>query len=163
MYNEKIIISIAGNNAVIFPVILVYSSDWNDTGGALYNAETQMELQGTVEKILPVTWRHGSGTCNGVHVLLKSSDNNLHHVVVGPLWYFRNTITFTEGSIIDIYGSRVSFKNKKYVLAKWIRSGDSEIYLRNYDGSPFWSNDGGNSKMHPPGKGGEGGRPGTRR
>lgn len=141
------------------PLLTTYSAEWMDSGGSQYNTGTQMEIQGTVEKILPVTWKHGSGTCNGIHLLLRNRDNKIFQVVVGPVWYFRNTISFTEGHAVTIFGSQIQVMNKKYILAKWISSGDSEIYLRNYDGSPFWSNDGGNSKMRHPGGGGKKGGP----
>jgi hypothetical protein len=143
-----------------FPAVYVFSEEWRDTGSPTYNTDTQLEIKGTVARVLSVKWRHGSGESNGLHLLLKGSDKSFYHIVVGPLWYFRNTITFSEGNSIDIFGSKIIHNNQKYILAKWIRNGDSEIFLRNYDGTPFWSNDGGNIKMHGPGKGGKGPGPG---
>ncbi len=126
---------------------------------AIYNSSTVTQLTGTIIKVITADWQHATGKSTGIYLRTKFR-KILTTVYVAPRWFIPPTMEFKKGDVIEVIGSQVMIKKKPMIVAKWIKNGDREILLRNYDGTPFWNDStvpGAPAGGGPDGKGGPSG------
>ena len=128
---------------------------------ALYNSSTVTQLTGIIIKVITADWLHATGKSTGIYLRAKFR-KILTTVYVAPQWFIPPAMEFKKGDVIEVIGSQVMIKKKPVIVAKWIRNGEKEILLRNYDGTPFWNDKAvpGASAPAGGGPGGKGGPPG---
>ncbi|MFI5394336.1 MAG: DNA-binding protein [Candidatus Binatia bacterium] len=114
-------------------------------GGGLYNPKTVETVSGevvSVEEIHGKGWGGGRGGGYGVHLILKSDQEEIA-VHIGPSWYLdKHGLSIAPGNRIEVRGSRITFQGKPAIIAAEVKKGDQSLKLRDDDGLPAWRGQG---------------------
>jgi hypothetical protein len=129
----------------------------------VYDDTIQKYYDVTVLEVWKASWKHDSGTSTGIY--MKVAYGKISYLVpVAPIWYFEDINKFKANEKITILGVESVSRNKKIILPKLIKNESKDLWLRNYDGKPFWeaTSKNNNPRLSPggqkaPGKGGPGG------
>jgi hypothetical protein len=105
-------------------------------GGRMYNPNSELTVNGTVEEVRTMTGRRGFG---GTHLDLKT-DSGVFDVHLGPSSYpaskgFRSA----KGDRIEVTGSKQTFYGHDAIIARQVKAGGKMLTLRNAQGIPEWS------------------------
>ena len=103
-----------------------------------YNKRTERKYKGTVVKIIKREVIKGNEIMDITNLLVKVSDKRPLNVFIGPDMYFMGSMTFKKGDTVHILGSKMRFRGKVVVMARFIKNGDHELLLRDYNGVPLW-------------------------
>jgi hypothetical protein len=129
-----------------------------------YDDSRQKYYEVIVQSIWKALWKHDNGDSSGVYMKVAAG-KRLYLVPVAPCWYFDSLNKFKADEKITVFGADSEINGRSIILPKLIKSSSGELWLRNYDGRPFWiitSKNGDLRRMNPDGgKGpGQGGPPG---
>lgn len=73
-------------------------------------------------------------------ILRVRAEDGEHIVHVGPAWFTeREDFSISRGATVRVEGRRAEIDGREVVLASVIRTDDSEMRLRDDDGTPRWS------------------------
>lgn len=101
-----------------------------------YDASTEATFNGSVEAVNQITGPRGWG---GTHLTLKTEKESID-VHVGPSWFLtQKQVSFSNGNLISVIGSRVKFAGSDAVIARQIKKGDQTLTLRDAQGFPLWA------------------------
>jgi hypothetical protein len=130
----------------------------------VYDDSKQKYYDVTIQEVWKAPWKHDSGDSTGIYIKVSSSRKS-YLVPVAPCWYFDNMDNFKIEKKITVFGVEYVIRGEKIILPKLIKNGSDDLWLRNYDGKPFWlatsKNDNprkaGPNGQKGPGQGGPGG------
>lgn len=104
----------------------------------IFNPNSMVTFKGTISSIDTFTPRRGMSY--GIHLNVKSADNQTISVHLGPAWYINNQDTkFKAGDDIEITGSKVMFNKQSVIIASEVKRGDKVLMLRDPNGIPLWA------------------------
>ncbi len=138
---KRVIFSFLVLSIVVFAVS-VYAQQTGGWGsstpyGRMYDPKTVETISGVVEKVEKITPMRGMSY--GVHILLKT-DKDMVDVHLGPSWYIeKQSVKIKKGDMVEIKGSRITFRGKPAVIAAEVKKGDEVLMLRDENGVPAWS------------------------
>ena len=114
--------------------------------GAVYDANTETTVKGTVEQVGTAIVPGGGlsqqarGKYSGPTYLDLKADSGMLKVVLGPSSFVESKgFKFAQGDQIEVTGSK--FHDEDTIVAREIKRGDQVLVLRNAQGIPEWSND----------------------
>lgn len=123
-------------------VLIVSSAAWLGAQSAShYDRASEKTYTGSIKTVVSFQAPDGSV---GVHFDLKTDDNKIVSVHVGPALYvgMQNFFFFADDQV-EIVGSRMSRDGNAAIWAKSIKKGDQILALRGDDGAPKWTGDDG--------------------
>ena len=101
----------------------------------LYNPKTVETIVGEVISVDKVS---GPGRGYGLHLTLKTAQETIA-VHLAPGWYLdKQGFTIAAKDVIEVKGSRITFKGKPAIIAAQIMKGDRVLQLRDERGIPSW-------------------------
>lgn len=110
-----------------------------------YDENTEITIKGTLTEVFQ--------GMRGPVILKIKTDTKTYNVVTAPRWYlFKNAITFSEGSKLEITGSKYFGRDGKlYIIVRQIKNSDTGgvIILRDSYCRPFWRGHGMNTRRLP--------------
>ncbi|MFH0974212.1 MAG: hypothetical protein V1874_00345 [Spirochaetota bacterium] len=129
-----------------------------------YDDSRQKDFEVIIKEVWKAPWKHDSGASTGIYMEVACGKKS-YLVPVAPGWYFEDTDRFKIEEKITILGVESVLVGKRIILPRLIKNGSRELWIRNYDGKPFWlitSKNDNFRKMSPggqrgPGQGGPGG------
>jgi hypothetical protein len=129
-----------------------------------YDDSRQKYYEVIIQAVWKAPWKHDNGDSTGIYIKV-SSDRKSYLVPVAPCWYFDSMDNFKTEKQITVFGVEYVIRGEKIILPKLIKNGSDDLWLRNYDGKPFWlttsKNDDprktGPNGQRGPGQGGPGG------
>jgi hypothetical protein len=129
-----------------------------------YDDSRQKYYEVVIQSVWKASWRHESGDSNGIYIQIYLG-KKIYIVPIAPSWYLDSKQTFKSDEKITIFGAETIINGKNIILPKLIKTGSGDLWLRNYDGKPFWLITSKNGallkKGNPPGgQKGQGGPPG---
>ncbi len=81
---------------------------------------------------------YGRDRYYGVRLLLNTTNGELP-VYLGPSWYVNShAIRLARHDVIEVTGSRVTYRGKPAMIAASVTKGHESLRLRASDGSPLW-------------------------
>jgi hypothetical protein len=129
----------------------------------VYDDTIQKYYDVTILEVWKAPWKHDSGESTGIYIEVAYKKKS-YLVPIAPCWYFDDIDSFKVEKKITIFGVESVIQGKNIILPKLIKN-ESDLWLRNYDGKPFWviaSKNDSLRKMDPNGKKGPGqGGPGA--
>jgi hypothetical protein len=106
-------------------------------GATRYDRPNEKAISGTIRTV--VSFAAADGTV-GVHFDLKTDDNKVVSVHVGPAMYIgMQNFWFFADDKVQIIGSRVTVDGNVSLWAKSIQKGSEMLVLRAADGTPKWA------------------------
>lgn len=130
-----------------------------------YDDSRQKYYEAVVQSAWKAAWIHDSGDSTGIYINISSGKKSFL-VPVAPCWYLDSLDSFKANDKITVFGAESVIGGRSIILPKLIKISSGDIWLRNYDGKPFWviSSAGGSpkgagndGKKGPGGGGGPGG------
>jgi hypothetical protein len=111
---------------------------WGGQHQRMYNPKTIETITGEVIAIDTTTpMRRMSG---GVHLRVRTPNNQIIPIHLGPAWYLDNQdIKIQVGDKIEVKGSRVMLSGQPSIIAAQVRRGERVLTLRDDEGFPVWS------------------------
>ena len=109
--------------------------------GTRYDRAAEKTYAGSIKTV--VSFAAADGTV-GVHFDLKTDDDKIISVHVGPAMYvgMRNFWFFADDKV-EIIGTKVTVDGNVAIWAKAIQKGSETLVLRTDDGTPKWDGDDG--------------------
>ena len=102
-----------------------------------FNPAAMVDVKGTVVEVREVPELAALG---GIHLIVKTGGEKLD-VYVGPKKLMKLfNVTFAEGEVVHVIGSRVTYGDADLVLASELSRGKLTLTLREEDGTPVWKN-----------------------
>jgi len=94
-------------------------------------------ITGKVKQVL--TESLGEGMHPGMAVLVESQEQGEVHVHLGPVWFLeRQEFELAPGDEVSIQGQCQKSKGKFKMVASILTKGDSSLFLRDSQGTPYW-------------------------
>lgn len=104
----------------------------------LFDAKTIVEMKGTIEKIEKIAPEKGMSV--GIHLMVKTSNNEKMSVHLGPAWYLDNQeVQFAASDKITVKGSKITYQNALAIIAVSVMRGEQTLLLRDKKGVPKWN------------------------
>ena len=102
-----------------------------------FNPAAMVDFKGPIVEVREVP---ELAVLGGIHLIVKNGAEKLD-VYVGPKKLMKLfNVTFAEGDVVHVIGSRVAFGDANLVLASELRRGKLTLTLREEDGTPVWAN-----------------------
>ena len=125
--------------AIILPITLAAQKGkgGNSICDRLYDVSTVVTITGNVENI--EHHFNESKKVEGVHLMVKTEEEKLISVHLGPAWYIDNQdLKFGEGDYVVIKGSNIEYENKPAIIASEVEKDGFVLKLRDQSGIPTW-------------------------
>ncbi|WP_035799172.1 hypothetical protein [Crocosphaera chwakensis] len=119
--------------------------DWQGSGGwghhsqygRMYDPNNMATVRGEVVSVNTFTPREGMS--GGMHLQLKTDNNQTMDVHLGPAWYLQNQdVQIQPNDNIEVIGSRMNFNGQSAMMAASVQKGEMTLMLRNENGFPMW-------------------------
>lgn len=105
--------------------------------GRMYDPNNVVTVRGKVISVNTFTPR--TGMSGGMHLQLKTNNNETLDVHLGPAWYLQNQdVQIQPQDTIEVTGSKANFAGQPAMMAASVRKGDMTLMLRNQQGVPVW-------------------------
>ncbi|ACK67583.1 hypothetical protein PCC8801_3621 [Rippkaea orientalis PCC 8801] len=105
--------------------------------GRMYNLKSVTTVRGEVVKVDNFTPTNGMS--GGMHLTLRTKDNQTLDVHLGPTWYLQNQdVQIQPKDTIEVTGSNVNFAGKPAIMAASVKKGNMTLILRDNNGVPMW-------------------------
>jgi len=101
-----------------------------------YDPTTIIEVLATVTDLREVP--RGSPLA-GVHLAVKTDKEALDAYMAPADFLKEMGVSFVKGDRIQIVGSKLKFGDGPLVLVREVRKQNSTLYLRDQNGTPYWS------------------------
>ena len=120
-------------------------SGWHGSGGwghhsqygMMYNPKSVTTVRGEVVSVDTFTPRNGMS--GGIHLQLRTNNNETLDVHLGPAWYLQNQdIRIQPKDTIEVTGSKVDFAGQPAMMAASVKKGGMTLRLRDQNGVPMW-------------------------
>lgn len=98
-----------------------------------YQVNRETEISGTLQHIHREPCYHNR---TFIILTMSFSDNRSLRIEAAPEWFFK--LNLKKGDLLTVRGSLFSDNRKNLLIARWIRSGQSEQHLRDSTGFPLW-------------------------
>lgn len=72
------------------------------------------------------------------HLILQTGDGTLEVHLAAPAFVRQYRLTFAEGEVIEVLGSRIIFDGRETLLAREIGRGEEVFVFRDATGKPLW-------------------------
>jgi hypothetical protein len=105
-----------------------------------YDTKTVETINGSIISIDKSASFYGKSG-RGYHLTVKTEKETIT-VHLGPSSYLEGKIKLQKGDNIEVTGSRTKIDGKPVIIAQKIKSGSSEVVLRDEDGTPKWAGKG---------------------
>lgn len=118
---------------------------WKGSGGwgpastynRMYDPKTVETIRGEVVSVDTTTFQ--KGMTYGIHLMVKT-DKETISVHLGPGWYIqKQDVQIEPKDVVQVKGSRISFKGAPALIAAEVTKGDEVLKLRDNHGFPAWS------------------------
>jgi hypothetical protein len=119
-----------------------------------YDDSRQKDFEVIINEVWKASWKHDSGASTGIYMEVTYGRKS-YLVPVAPSWYFEDTDRFKAEEKITILGVESVSMTKRIILPRLIKKGSKELWLRNYDGKPFWLTTSKNDDTKKTGPGGQ--------
>ncbi|HKJ33278.1 MAG TPA: hypothetical protein VKA34_15690 [Balneolales bacterium] len=107
----------------------------------MFNPDSMVTFKGTVASVDKFTPRKGMSY--GIHLKVKSSDDQIMSVHLGPAWYVnKQEPKIQVGDEIELSGSKVMYNDQYVIIASELKKGDKTLQLRDKSGIPLWAGKG---------------------
>lgn len=105
--------------------------------GRMYDPNNLTTVRGEVISVDTFTPR--TGMSGGMHLQLRTNNNQTLDVHLGPAWYLQNQdVPLEPNDTIEVTGSRVDFAGQPAIMAASVKKGDMTLMLRDENGFPMW-------------------------
>ncbi|WP_299489648.1 hypothetical protein [Acaryochloris sp. IP29b_bin.137] len=102
-----------------------------------FNPDTVETISGKIVRVDQVA-SQGRRSGKGVHLSVETSDETVD-VHLGPSWYLdEQQFNLKSGDPVEVTGSKVTDASSPTLIAAKVKSGDTNIDLRDENGMPAW-------------------------
>jgi hypothetical protein len=111
-------------------------SERRGAGRSLYNPQTVVSVQGTIDRVDLVS--SNSGRWNGIHVVLNTGGEMIP-VHIGPDWFLSDhQVHLHAGQSLEATGSKIVLQGQETIIASQITVDGATLTLRDENGFPVW-------------------------
>ena len=122
-----------------------------------YDLSKQKDYSCVVQEVLKIREKK-IGSVSEIYFIVRSSGRD-YSVYAGPRWFLGAMGRLKKGDRVGVCGSLAGkFRGRELILAIVLVKDGVSVWLRNYDGQPFWEMKDGGPSISPGGKSSKGGK-----